>query len=388
MPGPYQRVVLLTLDGVGIGALPDATEYGDAAANTLLHVAEACGGLHLPHLQRLGLGCLVTAPGLDCVPHPLARVARLREKSIGKDTTTGHWELTGVIQRQPLSCFPEGFPAEIIAQFVSETGLVPLGNIAASGTEIIKVFGEEHLRSGRPIVYTSSDSVFQIAAHEAIIPLDRLYAICRSARRILDPYRVGRVIARPFVGTCAADFRRTPHRHDFSIPPTGGTILDSLAARDIAVIGIGKIYDIFAGRGVAQCHLTADNRQGMAQTLQALVSLERGLVFSNLVDFDMLYGHRRDVFGFGAALEDFDRWLPELISAMRPDDLLIVTADHGCDPTTPGTDHSREYVPVLAWSPSLAGGAVLADRPTFADVAATVAAAFAVDFPIGESLLG
>lgn len=388
MTGSFQRVVLITLDGVGIGALPDAAAYGDVGANTLLHVAEACGGLHLPSLERLGLGCLIDAPGIGHSTQPLARVARMREVSVGKDTTTGHWELAGVIQEQPLACFPTGFPQEVIDRFAAETGLVPLGNIAASGTEIIKTLGEEHLRSGRPIVYTSSDSVFQIAAHEAIIPLDRLYELCRCARRILDPYRVGRVIARPFVGTCASDFRRSPHRHDFSLPPGGETILDRLVAQGIAVVGIGKISDIFAGRGITSSLLTRDNRDGMAQILQTLATLEQGLIFANLVDFDMLFGHRLDSRGFAGALEEFDRWLPQLMAAMRPDDLLILTADHGCDPTTPGTDHSREYVPVLLWSPGLRSGAILADRKTFADVAATVAAAFALEFSRGESLFG
>jgi phosphopentomutase len=383
----FCRAVLITLDGVGIGALPDAAAYGDTGANTLQHVAAACGGLRLPHLQNLGLGNLLDIPGVPPAAAPSGGYGRMLERSAGKDTTTGHWELAGVIQEQPFPTFPEGFPEEIIAAFRRETGLDPLGNCAASGTEILRQLGEEHLRSGRPIVYTSADSVFQIAAHEAVIPVARLYEICRIARRILDPYRVGRVIARPFVGADAASFKRTPRRHDYSLPPNDETILDRLAAAGLPVMAIGKIADIYAGRGVAEHQASDSNADGMAKTLAALDRQRTGLIFTNLVDFDMLFGHRLDVAGFGRALEEFDRWLPQLMGTLRDDDLLLLTADHGCDPTTPGTDHSREAVPLLAWFPGLAKGVALGVRETFADVAATLDELFGVGPGPGRSFL-
>jgi phosphopentomutase len=383
----FSRAVLITLDGVGIGALPDAADYGDAGANTLQHVAAACGGLRLPHLQSLGLGNLLAIPGVPPVTTPRGGFGRMLERSAGKDTTTGHWELAGVIQKQPFPTFPAGFPEAIIAAFRRETGLDPLGNCAASGTEILRRLGEEHLRSGRPIVYTSADSVFQIAAHEAVIPVARLYDICHIARRILDPYRVGRVIARPFVGTDAASFRRTSRRHDYSLPPTGETVLDRLAAAGLPVLAIGKIADIYAGRGIAEPLTSDGNADGMAKTLAALDRLEKGLIFTNLVDFDMLYGHRLDAAGFGRALEEFDAWLPELMGWLRSDDLLLLTADHGCDPTTPGTDHTREAVPLLAWFPGLATGVTLGVRESFADVAATLDDLFGLAAGAGVSFL-
>lgn len=380
-----KRVLLITLDGCGIGALPDAACYGDVGAHTLGHVAEACGGLDLPNLQALGLGNILDLPGVAPVAAPQGGWGRMAEASAGKDTTTGHWELAGIIEPNPLPTFPTGFPEEIIAALRRETGLDFLGNIAASGTEILKVLGDEHLRSGRPIVYTSADSVFQIAAHEGIIPVERLYEICRAARRILDPYRIGRVIARPFVGDAPDNYRRTANRHDFSLAPTAPTVLDALTEAGIPVFGVGKIRDIFAGRGVGDYVYSSDNRDGMAKTLSALAQLERGLIFTNLVDFDMLYGHRLDALGFGKALEAFDHWLPECLAALRDDDLLIVTADHGCDPTTPGSDHTREYVPLLVWSPGMAHGTALGERTSFADVAATIAEAFGLAVGAGRS---
>ena len=384
---PPSRVVLITLDGVGIGALPDAAAYGDAEANTLRHVAAACGGLYLPHLQLLGLGNLLDIPGVPAIAAPRAGYGRMLEQSAGKDTTTGHWELAGVIQPHPFPTYPQGFPAEIMGAFRREIGLDPLGNCAASGTEIIRRLGEEHLRSGRPIVYTSADSVFQIAAHEAVIPPQRLYEICRVARKILDPYRIGRVIARPFCGQGAATFQRTSRRHDFSLPPTGETLLDRLLAAGMPVQAIGKISDIFAGRGVSEAQPSKGNADGMAKTLAALDRRQGGLIFTNLVDFDMLYGHRQDAAGFGQALEAFDHWLPELLGRLRRGDLLVLTADHGCDPTTPGTDHSREAVPVLAWGPGMPGGASLGVRDTFADVAATLDDFFGLGPGVGRSFL-
>ncbi len=387
MAGDGGRVVLIVLDGAGIGALPDADLYGDAGADTLGHVARACGGLHLPQLQSLGLGNLLDLQGVPPLPAPKGHFGRLRERSVGKDTTTGHWELAGMIQERPFAVFPAGFPPPIIETFTRETGLLPLGNIAASGTEILKDLGEEHLRTARPIVYTSTDSVFQIAAHEEVIPVERLYEICRTTRRILDPWHVGRVIARPFIGTCAADFRRTSRRHDFSIPPTAPTLLDALESAAISVCGVGKIRDIFAGRGITRAIPTKDNAEGMTMTLEALASTDRGLIFTNLVDFDMLYGHRLDAQGFGRALEFFDAWLPSLLNALTSSDLLLITADHGCDPTTPGTDHTREYVPLLVWRQGQEKGIDIGERESFADVAATVADFFDIPFATGKSVL-
>jgi phosphopentomutase len=302
----------------------------------------------------------------------------MQERSFGKDTTTGHWEIAGILQDEALPTYPGGFPAEIIAAFCRETGLDPLGNVAASGTEILRLLGEEHLATGRPIVYTSADSVFQIAAHEEIIAVERLYEICRIVRRILNPYRVGRVIARPFVGTSPANFKRTSRRHDFSLPPTGETVLDRLLAAGLSVYGVGKISDIFAGRGISESVYSRSNADGMNKTLAALARVEEGLIFTNLVDFDMEYGHRLDPLGFGRALEEFDSWLPRLQEALLPSDLLLITADHGCDPTTAGTDHSREYVPLLAWWPGCLGGVDLGVRRSFADVAVTVGEVFGV----------
>ena len=382
----FERVVLITLDGVGIGALEDAGDYGDEGADTLGHVARHCGGLHLPALQRLGLGNIHAVAGMPPLPAAEGLFGRMREVSVGKDTTTGHWELAGIIQTEPFTTYPDGFPSEIMAAFRRETGLEPLGNIAASGTEILKVLGEEHLRTGRPIVYTSADSVFQIAAHEDIIPVDRLYELCRITRQLLNPHRVGRVIARPFVGTCAADFRRTARRHDFSLLPTQTTILDRVKESGMSVYAVGKIRDIFAGQGITDSVTSDSNADGMAKTLAALSLVRRGIIFTNLVDFDMLYGHRLDAAGFGRALEEFDLWLPRLLQSLGPRDLLMITADHGCDPTTPGTDHSREYVPLLVWHQGIEKGVDLGVRATFADVAATVASALHVSFGVGKSV--
>lgn len=386
-PNAFERVVLIVLDGVGIGAAPDAEDYGDSGANTLGHVAQACDGLHLPHMQRLGIGNLLPVAGVEAVPNPAAAHGRMRERSVGKDTTTGHWELAGIVQEKPFATFPCGFPREIIDAFVEITGLEPLGNVAASGTEIIRVLGEEHMRTGRPIVYTSSDSVFQIAAHEKVIPLEKLYDICRKTRKMLDPYRIGRVIARPFVGSSSEDFVRTSGRHDFSFAPPRPTVLDRLAEKNLTVYGIGKIRDIFMGQGLTDYCCTQDNADGMARTLQAFSETDRGLIFTNLVDFDMLYGHRLDAEGFGRALEDFDRWLPCMMQEMGPRDLLIVTADHGCDPTTPGTDHTREDVPLLVWHPELDSGKDLGVRQSFSDLGVTVGAAFGLDFRVGKAFL-
>lgn len=382
----FQRVILIVLDGAGIGALPDAADYGDEAAATLQNVAKAVGGLALTQMARLGLGRIAPIAGVEPMPEACGYWGKMAEQSPGKDSVTGHWELAGVTLEQPFATFPNGFPAEIIDAFSAATGLEPLGNIAASGTEILRQLGEEHLRSGRPIVYTSSDSVFQIAAHEDVMPPEKLYAICRIAEKMLFPYNVCRVIARPFVGTSADTFKRTSGRHDFPRRPSSLTLLDKLQLAGIDTYGVGKIKDLFAGQGVSQSSPTKSNAEGMEKTLQALGQIKSGLIMTNLVDFDMLYGHRRDVDGFANALQEFDRWLPQLCSRMLDSDLLIVTADHGCDPTTAGTDHTREFVPLLVWSPALKQAGSLGVLQTFADVGATVADIFHVELA-GTSFL-
>jgi phosphopentomutase len=370
MPG--ERVVLIVLDSVGVGALPDAATYGDEGANTLGNLARVTGGLSLPNLGRLGLGNILPLPGVPPEVHPAGAYGRMAQASPGKDTTTGHWELAGVILRQPFPTYPDGFPAPVIEAFEGAIGRKVLGNLAVSGTEIIQRLGEEHLRTGRPIVYTSADSVFQVAAHEDVVPLEELFWMCKVARRILvGPHGVARVIARPFAGPPGA-FQRTPRRRDFSLPPPEPTLLDQLTQAGIPVTGIGKIEDLFAGRGLREAIHTAGNREGMEATRRWLARGE-GLLFTNLVDYDMLYGHRNDVRGYAAALTDFDEFLPQLVKRLREGDLLLLTADHGCDPTTPGTDHTREYVPLLAAGPRVKGGVGLGTRSTFADVGATAA---------------
>ncbi|MGE5508650.1 MAG: phosphopentomutase [Chitinophagales bacterium] len=366
------RVALIVLDSVGAGALPDAKFYGDEGANTLGNISRAVGGLELPHLERLGLGRILSMAGVPPASRPEGAFGRLAEQAAGKDTTTGHWELTGVVLKRPFPVYPDGFPPEVMSAFEAAIGRKTLGNVAASGTEIIARLGEEHLRTGAPIVYTSADSVFQVAAHESVIPVLELYRMCEAARRLLvGAHGVGRVIARPFVGK-PGGFTRTPHRRDFSLPPPQPTLLDRLVTAGIPVTGIGKIEDIFAGRGLTSAVHTGSNREGMEETLKWLLEGE-GLGFTNLVDFDMVYGHRNDVRGYAAALAAFDAFLPRLLSALRPMDLLLITADHGCDPTVPGTDHTREYAPLLAAGPSVRQGVDLGTRETFADVGATVA---------------
>ncbi|WP_320055904.1 phosphopentomutase [Desulfuromonas thiophila] len=386
----FRRVVLIVLDGVGCGALPDAAAYGDAAdggaANTLGHVADAVGGLALPCLQRLGLGNILPLRGVAPVARPQASWGRMAERSAGKDSTTGHWEMAGVIQTQPFVTYPQGFPPEILALFEREAGCPALGNVAASGTSILGRLGAEHLRSGRPIVYTSTDSVFQIAAHEQIWPLERLYALCRRLRPQLDRYRIGRIIARPFVGSVAEGFRRTEGRHDYSMAPPP-MLLDALQQADVPVLAVGKIFDLFCGRGISAHWPTAGNADGMARTAAVFATMERGLLFTNLIDFDMLYGHRNDVAGFAAALQAFDQFLEGFLPSLTADDLLLVTADHGCDPTWPGTDHCREYVPLLVCGGAGQPAVALGDRASFADIGATLAANFGVTALAGDSFL-
>ncbi len=383
----FRRIILIVLDGVGIGALPDAMDYGDPDAATLQHVAQAVGGLDLPQLEQLGLGRIESITGVADTSAPTACWGKMMEKSPGKDSVTGHWELAGVVLEEPFSTFPDGFPASIIDAFAAETGHRPLGNLAASGTEILRTLGETHIQTGRPIIYTSSDSVFQIAAHEEIISPDELYGICRQVEKILLSYNVCRVIARPFRGNRSDNFYRTSGRHDFPRRPERATLLDFLQQKNLPTCGIGKINDLFAGQGLSDAISTINNQDGMNKTLQALGKINSGLIMTNLVDFDMLYGHRLDCCGFAKALQDFDCWLPELMKKMTDDDLLIISADHGCDPTTPGTDHTREYVPLLISSAMMSRPVDLGIRQSFADVGATVAENFQISLPEGQSFL-
>jgi phosphopentomutase len=383
----FRRVVLIVLDGVGVGALPDSGDYGDEGAATLPHVAEAAGGLNLPNLQLLGLGNICQIKNVPPQQNPRAFWGKMSPMSRGKDSVTGHWEIAGLVQPAPFATFPDGFPAEIIQKFRSLAGYEPLGNIAASGTDILRQYGEEHLTSRRPIIYTSSDSVFQIAAHEDILAPSRLYKLCEATLEMLRPYDLCRVIARPFIGNSSENFKRTSRRHDFPVEPDGDTILDLLQKASVPTCGIGKIGDLFAGRGLDQCLLTRDNSEGMQILHNVLKQQKNGLIFVNLVDFDMLYGHRLDPQGFAAALQEFDQQLPKLFQQLSVDDLLLIVADHGCDPTTPGTDHCREYVPLLAWSQRSEKDRSLGTRKSFADIAATLADVFSIDDVSGTSFL-
>jgi phosphopentomutase len=382
-----RRFVILVADSAGCGALPDARAYGDEGSDTIGNTSRAVGGVALPTLGRLGLGNLTPVLGVPADPAPRGFHGKMAERSAGKDTITGHWEMMGIVLQEALALFPAGFPPEIIEPFVRETG-VPgvLGNVAASGTVIIEALGEEHQRTGKPIVYTSADSVFQIAAHEETVPLETLYAWCRIARRQLDRFRVARVIARPFVGT-PGKYVRTYNRKDFAIATPGPTVLEKLVAANVPVVGVGKIPDIFDRKGITDELHTEGNADGLRKTEALLDTVDRGLVFVNLVDFDMLYGHRNDPKGYARALEELDRALPRILGKLGPGDVLAITADHGCDPTTPGTDHSREYVPLLVHAPGGAGGA-LGTRGSFADLGATVADFFGVRADVGTSFLG
>ncbi|NLL18467.1 MAG: phosphopentomutase [Clostridia bacterium] len=366
-----KRVMLIVLDSVGIGALPDAYLYGDEGSNTLGNIARQVK-LSLPNLRRLGLGNILPLEGIPPVPAPLGAYGKMGELSPGKDTTTGHWELAGIVLDKPFPLYPKGFPREIIDAFEKRIGKKVLGNKAASGTVIIEELGEEHMATGSPIVYTSADSVFQIAAHEEVIPLEELYEMCRVAREILQgDHAVGRVIARPFVGT-PGKFQRTANRHDYSIDPPSPTMLDLIKNRGLEVVGVGKIGDIFSGKGLTKSIPTKSNADGIDRTIAAWRSVKAGLVFTNLVDYDMKYGHRNDVEGYAKALEEFDHRLPEIMDQLKEEDLLIITADHGCDPTFPGTDHTREYVPVLVFGAKVKAGVNVGIRQSFADVGATV----------------
>lgn len=385
----FPRVFLIVLDSVGIGELPDASRYGDAGSHTLGHIAAAAAPLELPHLEQLGLGCIEAVNGISAVGKPQAHYGKMAELSAGKDTLTGHWEIMGVRNDVPFQTYPEGFPVEFIQALEAAAGRRIIGNKAASGTAVIDELGHEHMQSGALIVYTSADSVLQIAAHEDIVPVDELYAICGKAREMTmnKTYFVGRVIARPFTGT-PGQFIRTPNRKDYAVAPPSSTVMDSLAKQGFDSIGIGKISDIFADRGITQSWKTKSNADGVERLLQVMKQDFKGLCFLNLVDFDAVYGHRRDPKGYAAALGEFDARLPDIRAALRPGDLLIITADHGNDPTHNGTDHTREYVPLLVSVPGLDNGVNLGVRTTFADVGATVADNFGVELPaIGESYL-
>ncbi len=373
-----RRAIILVLDGVGIGEAPDAAAYGDVGSHTLGNLARAVGGLQVPQLERAGLGCIAPLLGVAAVEAPTAAWGLLEPRSARKDSTTGHWEIAGVHLDRPFPTYPQGFPAALVEEFARRTGRRVLGNVVASGTAVLDTYGEVHQRTGDWIVYTSADSVFQIAAHEAVVPLAELYAACEAARAMLvAPHDVSRVIARPFVGVPGA-WRRTANRRDLAIAPPAETLLDALAAAGIPRTGVGKVDDLFARRGLEGGH-TADNGEGVTRILDWLRGGPDGLLFANLVDFDQLFGHRNDVPGFHGALRAFDAALPELIAALRQDDLLFITADHGNDPTTPSTDHARECVPVLALGRSVVPGPI-GRRSTFADLGATVAEWLGVAF--------
>ena len=378
----------MVLDSAGIGEMPDAAAWGDAGADTLGHILES-RRVNLPNLQRMGLGNIRTLKGLAAVADPTGSFGKCTLKSNGKDTTTGHWEMAGIILKTGFPTFPDGFPPRIIDEFVSEAK-VPgvLGNVAASGTEIIKQLGDEHVRTGKPIVYTSADSVFQIAAHEEVVPIDRLYEICEIARKILHGEdEVARVIARPFLGSTAESFKRTENRHDYAVPPPNDNLLPQLKVAGLDVVCIGKIASIYDSMGVTEDLTAKNNEQTIDQTINALNADSRGLIFSNLVDFDMLYGHRRDTEGYAKALEHFDRRLPEIVDALGQDDLLIMTADHGNDPTKDGSDHTREYVPLLVYGRSATPGVNLGTRQSLSDIGQTIAENFGLELTDGISFL-
>jgi phosphopentomutase len=379
---PFRRVTVIVIDSVGVGELPDAALYGDEGSNTLGHIA-ARHLLRIPHLNALGISRILPLAGQIPPPSPRAAYGRMAERSPGKDSVTGHWELMGVVLERPFPTFPHGFPVDQIREYERRIGRTTLGNTVASGTEIIEALGPEHMRTGQPIVYTSADSVFQIAAHEQVIPVPELYRICEIAYQMFGVgMGVGRVIARPFVGE-PGRFTRTSNRHDYAVPPFEPTLLDRLTAAKVPVLAIGKIRDLFAGHGISQAVHTTSDADGMDQVERAIAGAPDGLIFANLVDFDAQYGHRNDVAGYAANLERFDLRLGAVLPLLRADDLLVLTADHGNDPTTESTDHAREYVPLLAYGSHVAGGVDLGTRDTFADLGQTLAEVFGVG-PLGN----
>lgn len=385
----FHRVFLIVLDSVGIGELPDAHKYGDRGAHTLRHIAERMNGLHMPNMANLGLSHIEEIKGIAKVPQPLAHYGKMKEASVGKDTMTGHWEIMGLNIKEPFLTFPNGFPQSLIEQIEKETNRKVIGNKVASGTEIIKELGSEHMETGALIVYTSADSVLQIAAHEQIVPLDELYDICKKVRKLtlVPEYKVGRIIARPFIGE-NGNWERTANRHDYALKPFDRTVMNELVDAGFDSIAIGKIYDIYDGEGITKSIRTKSNNDGMEKLIQTFSESFTGLCFLNLVDFDAKFGHRRDPIGYGKALEEFDEMLQKVLEVMREDDLLIITADHGNDPTHTGTDHTREYVPLLVHYKNQEKGNDLGVRETFADVGATIAHNFNVPLPkYGKSFL-
>jgi len=390
MSGRFKRIIVIVLDGVGCGEAPDAAAYGDVGSNSLGNVARVIGGLKLPNLGRLGIGRITEIEGVPASLHSCGAAGKCRPATKGKDTVAGHWELMGILLDHPFPTFPDGFPESIIEQFVSATGRDVLANKASSGTVIIQEFGEQHVKTGKPIVYTSADSVFQIAAHEEVIPIEELYEICQKTRSFLvGENGMGRVIARPFVGNSTDGFTRTERRKDFPLLPATPTMLQKLEASGKDVWSIGKIDDIFAFQGITRSNHTTDNAGSTQAILDSLNQDFEGLLFANLIEFDMIFGHRNAPKGYGAALESFDRAIPSILSRMEDTDLAIISADHGVDPTTPGTDHSREHVPLLAFGPSLPSAVDLGVRDTLADVAAVIADNFELEAPLaGLSFLG
>ncbi|CAH0292061.1 Phosphopentomutase [Peribacillus frigoritolerans] len=386
----FKRIFVIVMDSVGIGEAPDADLFGDKGADTLGHIAEKMNGLNMPTLAKLGLGNIREIKGIEKAQQPLAYYTKMKEASTGKDTMTGHWEIMGLNISTPFRVFPDGFPELLVNELEAKMGRGIIGNVPASGTEIIERLGEEHMKTGALIVYTSADSVLQIAAHEDIVPIDELYKICEIAREVTmaDEFKVGRVIARPFTGE-PGNFKRTPNRHDYALKPFDRTVMDELKDSGYDVLAIGKISDIFDGEGVTESLRTVSNMDGMDKLIQTVEQDFKGLSFLNLVDFDALYGHRRDPEGYGKALEEFDARMPEVLDKLNEDDLLIITADHGNDPVHEGTDHTREYVPLLVYSKRFTEGAELPIRDTFADIGATVAANFDVKMPaFGKNILG
>lgn len=386
----FKRIHVIVMDSVGIGALPDADKFNDVGTNTLLHISQEKHGLNLPNLGRMGLSNISKLEGVDIATKPLGFYSKMQEASCGKDTMTGHWEMMGLYIDKPFQVFPDGFPDDLIAQIEKFSGRKIVGNCPASGTEIIKQYGEHQLKTGDLIVYTSADSVLQIAAHEEVIPLDELYRICQFCRDITreGKYQLGRIIARPYIGTCKDDFTRTANRHDYALKPFGKTVMNSLQDANLDSIAIGKIRDIFDGEGVTKAIRTVSNMDGMDKFIQILSEDFTGLSFTNLVDFDAKFGHRRNPIGYGDALEEFDARLPEVFAKMQDNDLLIITADHGNDPTYKGTDHTREYVPLLIYSKQLKNYGSLPIRKTFADLGATIADNFSIEMPQhGQSFL-
>lgn len=386
----FKRIHVIVMDSVGIGALPDADKFNDVGTNTLLHISQEKHGLNLPNLGRMGLSNISKLEGVDIATKPLGFYSKMQEASCGKDTMTGHWEMMGLYIDKPFQVFPNGFPDDLIKQIEDFSGRKIIGNCPASGTEIIAQYGERQMKTGELIVYTSADSVLQIAAHEEIIPLEELYRICQFCRDITreGKYQLGRIIARPYVGTCKEDFTRTSNRHDYALKPFGKTVMNSLQDANLDSIAIGKIRDIFDGEGVTKAIRTVSNMDGMDKFIQILSEDFTGLSFTNLVDFDAKFGHRRDPIGYGDALEEFDARLNEVFAKMHDEDLLLITADHGNDPTYKGTDHTREYVPLLIYSKQLKNYGSLPIRKTFADLGATIADNFSIEMPQhGQSFL-